>query len=232
MDDLIPRVVVIPTRDRRVDLLPLLIEDLLHGDDCWIIVMDNSDEQDAAAYLPDSSRLLVHPSPGAGIYQMWNVGWGYALGKAEFGAPVDVAFLNDDLRVPPNLVGALSDALRSDDDVWASYPDYRTNVAEDRGSGAVVPTFGVLRHGGMCGFCFMIRGELLNRGLEPFNEDFNWWFGDDDIAFQIARAEKKIVRVERVGIEHVGGGSQSRHRSNRHGMVDADKARAAEEWGQ
>jgi hypothetical protein len=226
-------VVVIPTRDRRVDLLPPLIEDLMEGTAVpdRILIYDSSDEQDAAAYLPITDRIDITDSRyDKSLYRSWNDGWSRASVHAMLSDdPVNVAFLNDDLRVPPNLVEALSAALRSDEDVWAAYPDYRVPVASTHASGALTATFGTFRHAGMCGFCFMTKAELLGRGLTTIDENLKWWFGDDDFAFQVERAGKRIVRVDGLGIDHIGGGSAPR--PGMQDQIDADKALAFEKWG-
>jgi hypothetical protein len=53
----------------------------------------------------------------------------------------------------------------------------------------------------------MVRGEVFD--TISFDEEFEWWFGDDDIVAQIECRGGKIGIVGATSVHHVNGGSQT-----------------------
>lgn len=205
----VPTYVVIPTRDRRTDLLPPLVTELLvQYEFDQMAVFDNSPEGDAAQYLMIDRRLKVIPAAGKSIHEMWNEGWARAMALYK---KVNIAFLNDDINVPDAFLSTLAHALRADDSRWCVYPDYRVTAAASDPTGTITPTKGTYQHGGMCGWAFMIRGEMiLEEGITPlFDVDFQWWYGDDDLVRRIDNAGGLVCRVDGLGIDHWGEATAS-----------------------
>jgi hypothetical protein len=196
----VPTTVVIPTRDNRGTLCASLVTDLLiQYEFDKLLVFDNSDEQDAADHFMLDKRLKVVPAKGKRIYEMWD--WGWEMSCALFDKAVNVAFLNDDIKIPDNFLGALGHAVRSSDTIGCAYPDYTVRAEESDPRGLYVPTTGTYRAGGMCGWAFMIRGELRTR-IGPIDTQFEWWFGDDDLERRIREAGFDVVRIPGLGLDH------------------------------
>lgn len=209
----VPTVVVIPTKDRRVDSLPALVTELLvQHEAAEILVMDNSDEQDADEYLMIDRSLHVVNCAWLPLYRMWNDGWRKALELHPNGA-VNVAFLNDDLMIPDAFLSTLAGVLREDDALWAVSPTPQLTCADEPDVIEVTRVRGTYRDGGILGWAFLIRGELARDGLIPFvDEDFKWWCGDDDLIRQIELAGGELARVN-IGVDHEGEGTARHYRN-------------------
>jgi glycosyltransferase involved in cell wall biosynthesis len=134
--------VVIVTRDRPGSLAALL-QDLQESDPrpARVVVVDDSERPEPwAERYPDLALEVVHPTTRAFISRAKNLG--AARSRAEF-----IAFIDDDNRIPPDLLGRLADDLRT-------HPTW----------GAVMP--GVLYHR---------RPELVWVYATPFREG-RWAF--------------------------------------------------------
>jgi len=66
---------------------------------------------------------------------------------------------------------------------------------------------GTYKDGGLAGFAFTVRGEWFDR--LSFDEDFEWWFGDDDLVAQIEQLGGTTGVVRATWVQHVDGGSQT-----------------------
>lgn len=199
-----PNYVVIPQKnhsDLTIDLLRQLHN---QGDAEKVIVFDNgSDEEEIAATAKacHEYRAKLILSAGQNIHEMWNNGTLLALKDCE--GPANIAILNNDLRIGPHFLPRLATALRADDELVAVCPNYDKR----KGSG-VQYVHGTYGGKGLAGFAFMFKGELFRDGA-PFDEQFEWWWGDTDFAYRIERAGKKLGFVYGVSVEHLDGGSQS-----------------------
>lgn len=148
----------------------------------------------------------------AGIYALWNQGFRDAAIMTRVPpGPFDVAVLNNDIRLHPGSLTRLQEALRKSEDLWVVSPD--PMVPFDRGLGQtrLQRVSGTYRHGGMAGFCFVMKGEVWDDsarwGLGPFDEEYLWWYGDDDFAFRVETMGGRIAKDAGVPIHHVSGGS-------------------------
>lgn len=212
----VPTHVVIPTRDR-LDLCAELTTELIlqyEFDKMW--VCDNTDAQDAGDHLMLDRRLEIIPAPTMKIYEMWNEGWLRSIRSTKnVGDPVNVAILNDDIRVPDSFLGSLAHALRApeNDDVWCVYPDYTLPLAVGNEVTCVTRTGNTtFRKGGMSGWAFMIKGEKHDTANLPWiDERFQWWCGDDDLAEQIVQCGGEIARVDGLPCEHESEASARLH---------------------
>lgn len=221
----VPTHVVIPTRDR-LDLCAELTTELIlqyEFDHMW--VFDNSDAQDAADHLMLDQRLHVVPARGWGIYGMWNYGWKKALDEtrgimSDTNAPLNLAILNDDIKVPDGFLSLLARPLRlpENDDVWCVYPDYNASLEDWDDYAEWIPDQlnrtgnATFRKGGMCGWAFMLKGEKHFTDDLPFvDEQFEWWCGDDDLAQQIVKCGGEIARVDGLPLDHVSEATARLH---------------------
>lgn len=209
-----PVVAVVPVKDR-LDLTRTLVEQVRAQGGCdEIVVADNGSGADTKEWLAAQGDVTVLDMPDAGIHAMWNAGAQRALDR--WGARVRVAFLNNDLRLGPAFLRALSQALTDDRDytvVGGNYDGRRADVpvvaVSDICAGRYDGT------GGLPGFAFMVRGEWFSGGYR-FPEACRWWFGDNDLLRHLAYADAhSAISGFRAGIviaaevEHLGDGAQT-----------------------
>jgi GT2 family glycosyltransferase len=152
---------------------------------------------------------------------MWHKGFELAKSfKADY-----VAILNNDLELFPNTIQTLANALSYNKEAWISYPDYN---AIKSGTINYKETKGTYRHGGMSGFCFMLRIELIDWSplVDP---GFGWYGGDDDIAFEVEARGGKQIRVLGLPVGHLKEGTARHHDLG--AQKAADMAYIFEKWG-
>jgi GT2 family glycosyltransferase len=194
--------VVVPVLDH-LDLTQDLLGDLWgQGGYETIMVFDNGSEPETRHWLAAQAaagRIDLVDAAGWRLYRMWNDG----VRRARERSPrCDVAILNNDLRLGPTFLSSLSSGLRSDAQLWAVSPAY-----DGREIDGVELVRGTYKEGGLAGFAFMVRGEVFD--AIAFDEEFEWWFGDDDIVAQIESRGGKVGIVGATWVRHVNGGSQT-----------------------
>ena len=187
------------------------------------LVMDNGSDPDEFLEMELHGADTLY-CPDMGIYEMWNVGVDYW--KERTPGPLNVAVLNNDLRLGPDCITRLAGALRANDDLVALSPNYDKRP----GMGVQIRqgTFGAK---GMAGFCFLIKAEEASR----FSEDYEWWFGDDDFVAQAWTSGKRTGVLLDASVIHLDGGSQTAgdlyDPSNpRHETLERDKKRFLDRW--
>lgn len=219
--------IVIPVRDQ-LHLTQSIVNQLTNmqgWNHCWIF--DNGSKDNTWSWLrewcdehPRFSRL---PAEGETIYSMWD--WGYNCARFSD----HVLFLNNDVALHPATIIALNNALDTDDTYWIAYPDY--DWRDQNGMLNLCNfkvTQGTYRHGGMSGYCFMLKTKKVD--WSPLVDPrFIHWGGDDDIAFEVEARGGRQVRVVGLPIEHMNEGTA------RHFDLGAQKAAdlkaVIEKWG-
>lgn len=194
--------VVIPVLDH-LDVTRDVLGDLwAQGGYDSITVFDNGSGPETRDWLvarAAEGRIELVDAAGWRLYRMWNEG----VRRARERAPVcDVAILNNDLRLGPSFLSSLSVALRADPRLLAVSPTCNGRVID-----GVELVNGTYKSGGLAGFAFMVRGEAFD--TVSFDEEFEWWFGDDDFVAQIERCGGRIGIVGGTWVDHVNGGSQT-----------------------
>lgn len=197
-----PTIAVIPTRfevDMLLDLLTVLDKSGIDR----VLVLDNGHSNSNKWRITEHIKSLskgafVHKTPDMSIYQMWN----YGLQYARYWSPSNVAILNDDIIIEPHVMKTLAEFLRSEDDVAITYPDY--TASHDTHEYTMRYTNSTYGHGGMAGFCFMMKSELP---IPYIDETFRWWYGDDDLVKQTQLLGYKIGRVVGLPVAHMVGRS-------------------------
>jgi len=227
-----PTYVGIPFVDE-VDRTRALVEQLAADPVVDVVVLADNGSADPAtlawlAGLEGDSRVrcLRFPplGPGRSLYRVWNT----LVDEATAGRwqPVNFALLNNDVRVPDGLIGHLARALRSaSPKIAAVYPDWNRPLADGVDvTGTLTPTQGAWRAGGLSGFAFMFRAELVHGGLLPrFDERYEWIFGDGDWVEALEAAGFTAARVEGLPLEHDRSATASQT-----GWVPAAKRRDVE----
>jgi hypothetical protein len=144
------------------------------------------------------------------------------------GRPVNVAIINNDLQITPGTIEVLAETMRKDARIWITYPDYDKPAGTEPHVEGVRFTSGTYRHGGMSGFIFMLRGEMMT--WQPLvDERFQWWGGDDDIAFTVEQQGGRQARVVGLGVTHLMEGTARHHDLG--AKKQADLAAVIEKWG-
>jgi hypothetical protein len=127
-----------------------------------------------------------------------------------------VLILNADARIRPQGVARLSWALDTNRGFALAHP--KAGVGIDR---VHVPgPYGLQVR--MTGWCFMLTSDVPIRA----DEQFNWWFGDDDVEWRAAQ-EGGVLRVGRVEAAHLGDGTP---RGDLARIAREDMARGEEKW--
>lgn len=202
------------------------LQEMSGWDRCWI--MDNGSIDSTARYLKElcgsDDRFTDVQAGGRLIYEMWNQGFGAARGT---GADY-VAIINNDLDLSPDLFTSANTAMLSDTKLGVVYPDYDLEVAGCAEWSGLRYTAGTYRHGGMSGFCFMLRSVAVDWAplVDP---RFLWWGGDDDIAFNLEARGWLQARLEGQAVDHLHEGTARHHDLGE--TKAADMARIIEKWG-
>jgi hypothetical protein len=222
----VPVHVVVPVLDN-LELTRDLLGDLwAQGGYDTITVFDNGSRRETKAWLAEQAeagRIQVVDAIGWRLYRMWNEG----VRRARDRSPIcDVAILNNDLRLGPRFLASLSATLRADRRLWAVSPTYAGRTVD-----GVEHVGGTYKDGGLAGFAFMVRGEVF--GPLAFDEEFEWWFGDDDIVAQIERSGGRVAITGDTWVHHVNGGSQTilGRVPDVYEPLERDYARMLAKWG-
>lgn len=207
----LPTHVIIASKNRP-EMLRKLIGQI--GAQAMITVFDNGYDTS-----PVDGMIPAHGWP---LHRMWNVGLDRAA-NATPGAH-NVVIVNDDVEVPNEFCAQLEAALRSDDDHWIAYPNWRGTELKP---GQVVRTASDLMAGQtMSGWAFMLRGET---GLR-FDEQFDWWYGDADLERQVRAAGKHVVCVGGCYARHLEPLKSTFEDPVRLAQARADEERFAKKW--
>lgn len=202
-----PVVVVIPTR-QRADLCAELVEQMIEqGEATEIIVIDNGIDPTAELLAAENPALTVLDGADLGVNAMWNLGIEHAIDN--HGRAAHIAVLNDDLRIGPGFLGALSRALESDSKLAAVSGNYDGRA----GPGLVEEVHDICAGrmdgaGGFAGFAFMIKASWFTGGYR-FPAQCKWWYGDNDLVMAVAEVGGKVGIALGAQVEHIDGGSQS-----------------------
>lgn len=208
--------VVIPVKDK-LDLTKSILRQLFEqgSDKSHVFVYDNGSDARTKKWLRQQRFAEVFQADGCGIHEMWNRGAVEALARSR---KANVAFLNNDLAIGPNMLATLAGALRSQDvDLMAVCPNYdgrpRLNTANLGTPNPIQQLHGICANrydgeGGLAGFCFMVRGELFQAGYR-FPEDAMWWYGDNDLTLTLDQNGMAYAMVHDTTVEHLDGGGQT-----------------------
>lgn len=183
-----PIAVCIPSIGRSPLLMDLVdvVLDELDVDPEAVEIWDNSENE---AYHPWAPTIHA---PDSTIYQEWN-----EFAKT-YGATHHLAFLNDDIAMMPGTLQAF--ALACDTGWQAASVAARPN--EPRVDRAWHPRLarGTFRQGGLNGWAFMVaKGAYPPEGID---DEFQVWYGDDDLFWKMSRAGCRLCVLEGVSVYH------------------------------
>lgn len=217
---------VIPTKFKSGNLLYDLIGVLNKDPSIYrIYILDNTG--DTPSYR-NTTKVRELPYPRYTIYEMWNGIWQY-IQKLYPKDILNIAFLNDDIKLPTNGIQALAHNLRIRPELGIIYPDVNGSWDLPYGlvQGIANPFYEVQYTnttggaGGMTGFCFVLKAEL---GIPYIDENLKLYWGDDDLVKQTIAKGYKVGKLVGMPIQHVGGmttGKMERGEWNR--LMEADR---------
>lgn len=159
-----------------------------------IVVYDNSPSGVMEPAVDLVADVVYVPMPGQSIYVEWNsaicearrLGWEY------------VALLNDDIMLPAGAMTEMAAALEADPGLWLVCPDAGLGAAIHRPPKQVEMVQGTWSQGGVCGFAMMVRAA----SCPLVDEDFEVWYGDDDLVEKILAAGGRCGRLKGLGVCH------------------------------
>lgn len=217
-------VVAIPSIEN-IDGLAALVTTLVDDDAVdRVYVLDNGHPPENLGRLPRSGKVMRLPCAGLGLYRMWNL----AIEMARDHEYVMLA--NDDIVLAPGSVTELVNAMNYRPDVWLMSPDRDRPLEVGIDDLAKVRyTRGTYRHGGVSGWCMLLRTAPV-RGLEPIDENFGWWYGDDDLAFKVEDGGGKLAVHTGVPLVHEHETTARNHEWT-FAARERDHVYAKEKWG-
>lgn len=168
-------------------LLPLVRQ--LVFDDVNVVIVDNGYDPPLEGARGVEVVRVEQDQPN--ISALWNEGLKFVADWET--EDYVVAVLNDDLRVPPNFVRHLADAIVQYDAAGA-YPDQH-NWRRTFNHTYAGP---ISLYRRMTGYAFALRGS---KGIFA-DETLQWWYGDDDIDWRCRVAGGNVL-VGNVTVEHL-----------------------------
>ena len=221
--------VAIPTLSAYATLKPLVLSLLEDPEVDAVLILDNGHRGGNAKtwfrqIARRDARVTIVAAHRWGIHRMWNYGreWAAAHGFEFYAA------LNDDITVPPLLITEIARAMRARSEIWIASPEWtRPLSAGVDVTGTVRHVRGTQRHGGIAGWCWMLR---LDAPVPLVDEGFQWWYGDDDLAEQVHRAGGHLGIVEGLPLDHAQETTARKHAWTRK-AIEADGILYEQKYG-
>lgn len=230
---------VIPTKwESPTTTLALLHTILFDGDVDEVIFIDNGGDSSRVFKEgePLHSKVNFLKAPGKTIYEMWNYAWDIIrTSRSDYG-DFNIAFLNDDIELPPHALALMKRFLRSDRSLAAIYPDVEASwidyisgwynkkywIEYGKGTSAF--------NGGLVGYCFMVPGELDEI---RFDENLKLYWGDDDFVKKAHNLGLNIGKIVGVPIKHIGSATIKKMDPNeRYEIMEKDRAYFNQKYGE
>ncbi len=168
-------------------------------------------------------NLLESGQYGHSIYRMWNAG-------VEMSSGDYIAILNDDITILPGTLPLMAAVLEASGTtrLGVVYPDQWAPLEGGLPEKIVIQlTTGSARVGGMTGFCFMFRRGLMI----PFDERYNWWFGDDQFEHDVRAEGLTVGRINGLPLAHDQSTSADRRKAELGPLIQADQQLWRQEHG-
>lgn len=172
-------------------------------------VYDNDAQIGDCLGFPIYDWLDVLPAKGKNIHEMWNLGIKKALAAVSDGR-CNIAILNNDLELGENFLEELGNGLRAHPSIAAVCANYDNRpMMEKVGAVKGIAAGREDGTGGFAGFAMMFRGELFAAGCPLFDEELQFWYGDNAMLMQLDKANATYGIARDAHVKHIGGGSQT-----------------------
>jgi hypothetical protein len=221
--------IVIPTIGKNEMIVRLLSQILDINDDIIknIYIYDNGMTEEVRNKCINFG-IEVIDAHGQGIYSMWNSGVLKSLIDKDIGY---ICIFNDDLilDVRHNWFKDLLSPL-DNEDVWATCGNYNYIIHNE--DLEYKPVIGTYKNNGFAGFCFAVARKAYSNGLPLFDENYNWWYGDDDFVNTVYKNNKQAVLSIKANMIHIDGGSKSvvQYTPDFNRMVEQDRILYYRKW--
>lgn len=181
-------------------------------------------------YRPPQLAILLHilDEDGIDIHLMESEGYGHKIHRmwnagVEMSAGADyVAILNDDIEILHGTLPMMANVLEKQPTIGVVYPHNGAPLTSLPDTVEIQLTEGSARVGGMTGFCFMFRTDA---GFPPFDEEYNWWFGDDAFEEAVRKMGYGVGRINALPIAHVPSQSARFHWDDLAPLIRQDERR-------
>lgn len=190
-----------------------------------IVIYDNGSPAQTRNWLRtnrDDLDFTLVDADNMSIYQMWNEGirWGQRCKE-------DAAILNNDLILGERFIDQLQEGLSSDGNWAAVCGNYDDRTDSDK----VVEVKSTFKNGGFAGFGFAVKSRLFGDKIDFIDENFQWWFGDDDLVASVEKAGYKNGLVIDAHMEHIQEGTARHYAGELSERIKKDMVYMEEKWG-
>lgn len=209
-------VAVVPTIGEAPQL-PTLVDRLLaDGVDAVLLLVNRLGADVRVALSPGRVHRIDHRGS---IYDSWNMG-------LDFAKALDAVALvvNDDVTLAEGAARLVERAFSLDPGLAVVGFDYRCQPGEEFRLDYVQGTY---RHGGIAGFAFAVDPTRTDARVD---ERFEWWYGDDDLMFQVHADGLGLAIARTACVQHVAETTSSRHPWTYEARA-RDTVRFQEKWG-
>ena len=187
----------IPSRNNYVGLKNILAHCLAAEHQVnKVVVYDNGYEN--KSLVKELKFFDLHiDATGWPFYRMWNEAW-----KMSFLEGFDaVALINDDIELPLNGLSIASTRFEEDPSIGIIGLDYNRRVKDGLDIGPPRTVSGSARLGGIGGHAFILRSSLWGK-MEPIDESYFLWYGDDELFGNVERAGYRLEIATGIPVDH------------------------------
>lgn len=225
--------VVIPYKDK-FDLTAVLLGQLFAQNEFDRIFLFDNGSSDGTKILMEKFTMLknwsrpgtveIFSADGMNIHEMWNAGLLRARDISPDGC--NIAVLNNDITIGPEFLSRLARELRANGDVFSVCANY--DKRPGTGVQTVTGTCGGRYDGtgGFAGFAFMLRGE----DGYLFPEEFNWWYGDDDLVMTARANGLRVAVALEAACEHADSATGKWNEEPLLSLVRRDRELYMKKW--
>jgi GT2 family glycosyltransferase len=226
-------VAAIPVKNK-IEWTAPLIEHLLLGDsidEVW--VYDNGSDDITPKWVHHrmqiDSRLKLVASDGMRLYDMWN----HMIKQAStMDDQVNLAILNNDIRLPINAVSDMSRIMRENGYTIATIDPsrnaiYTPSIKNYTGGSLLArpmnPYPEKVKPSQRIGFAFVVAAEFWKDEEYAIHPDFVLWWGDDDLFLRNAKMGGTACWVRGIGCDHAESITTNEN-SDRYESIEKDRA--------
>jgi GT2 family glycosyltransferase len=226
-------IAAIPVKNKIQWTAPL-IEHLLLGDsvdEIWVYDNGSYDITPKWVYhrMQIDSRLKLIDATGMRLYDMWN----HMIKTASvLENQVNLAILNNDIRLPINAISDMSRVMRDGNYTIATIDPSRNAIytpsIKNYSGGSLLsrpiePYAEKIKPEKRIGFAFVVAAEFWRDEEYAIHPDFILWWGDDDLFLRNAKMGGASCWVRGVGCDHAESITTNEN-PDRHESIERDRA--------